>query len=413
MAARGLHSAVVVWLIFCPLITLVDATFLTMNSLNVDKGYERRLRPNINGEPVVVNCSMIIKRFGPVQETSMDYQTSIILQMRWNDNRLQSLFTSTSNNSYDLGNNYIDSIWKPCLFFENEKTASAHAIIADNKMLRLFSNGDVFYTMRLTMSLECAMALNDYPMDSQKCHMNLESYGYTTHDVILRWNDTNPIVFNTSRIVTTFTVYEDGKLGDCTQTYGTGTFSCISLEITLSRDIGYNLIQIYIPSMLLVIISWFSFWIDMSAAPARAGLGITTILTITTQSSAANAQLPKVSYIKAIDVWMGMCQVFAFAALLEFAAVNVMARQNKRAMKELKKKSDGSKEMVCISFLTGGMAFVPHTNKFPCLIPDSGTFLCGVNVSILFCMGILWVLQFPPIVRNKKHNFIGNDRICF
>ncbi|CAM9367630.1 glycine receptor subunit alpha-2-like [Lampetra fluviatilis] len=345
MAARGLHSAVVVWLIFCPLITLVDATFLTMNSLNVDKGYERRLRPNINGEPVVVNCSMIIKRFGPVQETSMDYQTSIILQMRWNDNRLQSLFTSTSNNSYDLGNNYIDSIWKPCLFFENEKTASAHAIIADNKMLRLFSNGDVFYTMRLTMSLECAMALNDYPMDSQKCHMNLESYGYTTHDVILRWNDTNPIVFNTSRIVTTFTVYEDGKLGDCTQTYGTGTFSCISLEITLSRDIGYNLIQIYIPSMLLVIISWFSFWIDMSAAPARAGLGITTILTITTQSSAANAQLPKVSYIKAIDVWMGMCQVFAFAALLEFAAVNVMARQNKRAMKELKKKSDGSKEM--------------------------------------------------------------------
>ncbi|XP_032816750.2 glycine receptor subunit alpha-2-like isoform X1 [Petromyzon marinus] len=345
MAARGLHSAVVAWLIFCPLIILVDGTFLAMNNVSLDKGYERRLRPNINGVPVVVTCSMIIKRFGPVQETSMDYQTSIILQMRWNDPRLQNIFTPTSKNSYDLGNNYIDSIWKPCLFFENEKMASAHAIIADNKMLRLFRNGDVFYTMRLTMSLECTMTLNDYPMDSQKCHMNLESYGYTTNDVILQWNDTNPIVFNTSHIVTTFTVYEDGKLGNCTQTYGTGTFSCISLEITLSRDIGYNLIQIYIPSMLLVIISWFSFWIDMSAAPARAGLGITTILTITTQSSAANAQLPKVSYIKAIDVWMGMCQVFAFAALLEFAAVNVMARQNKRAMKELKKKSDGSKEM--------------------------------------------------------------------
>uniref|UniRef100_S4RKZ2 Glycine receptor, alpha 4a n=1 Tax=Petromyzon marinus TaxID=7757 RepID=S4RKZ2_PETMA len=313
-------------------------------------GYERRLRPNINGVPVVVTCSMIIKRFGPVQETSMDYQTSIILQMRWNDPRLQNIFTPTSKNSYDLGNNYIDSIWKPCLFFENEKMASAHAIIAVPAFGIIYKNTKEHDTFKLTMSLECTMTLNDYPMDSQKCHMNLESYGYTTNDVILQWNDTNPIVFNTSHIVTTFTVYEDGKLGNCTQTYGTGTFSCISLEITLSRDIGYNLIQIYIPSMLLVIISWFSFWIDMSAAPARAGLGITTILTITTQSSAANAQLPKVSYIKAIDVWMGMCQVFAFAALLEFAAVNVMARQNKRAMKELKKKSDGSKEMVCISF---------------------------------------------------------------
>ena len=35
----------------------------------------------------------------------------------------------------------------------------------------------------------------------------------------------------------------------------------------------------------------------------------------------------RVSYIKAIDLWMSTCLVFVFAALIEFAVVNVLSRR--------------------------------------------------------------------------------------
>ncbi|XP_061628058.1 glycine receptor subunit alpha-3 isoform X2 [Phyllopteryx taeniolatus] len=110
-------------------------------------------------------------------------------------------------------------------------------------------------------------------------------------------------------------------------------FTCIEVRFHLERQMGYYLIQMYIPSLLIVILSWVSFWINMDAAPARVALGITTVLTMTTQSSGSRTSLPKVSYVKAIDIWMAVCLLFVFSALLEYAAVNFVSRQHKELLR--------------------------------------------------------------------------------
>lgn len=42
----------------------------------------------------------------------------------------------------------LDSIWKPDLFFANEKGANFHEVTTDNKLLRIFKNGNVLYSIR-------------------------------------------------------------------------------------------------------------------------------------------------------------------------------------------------------------------------------------------------------------------------
>ncbi len=100
----------------------------------------------------------------------------------------------------------------------------------------------------------------------------------------------------------------------------------------LRRQYGYYMIQTYVPSILIVTLSWVSFWINIDAVPARISLGVLTVLTLTTQSVGVWMSLPRVSYVKAIDVWMSMCIVQVFAAILEFAIVNTQARKEIRRM---------------------------------------------------------------------------------
>ena len=77
--------------------------------------------------------------------------------------------------------------------------------------------------------------------------------------------------------------------------------------------------------------------------------GITTVLTMTTINTHLRETLPKIPYVKAIDMYLMGCFVFVFLALLEYAFVNYIffgrgpQMQKKLAEKAQKATNDRNK----------------------------------------------------------------------
>ena len=53
------------------------------------------------------------------------------------------------------------------------------------------------------------------------------------------------------------------------------------------------MVQSYLPTILIVVISWVSFWMDVDSVAGRTTLGVTTLLTVSSKSSGK-----KMTYIK-------------------------------------------------------------------------------------------------------------------
>ncbi|XP_024945824.1 gamma-aminobutyric acid receptor subunit beta-like [Cephus cinctus] len=324
---------------------------VTQTISRILEGYDIRLRPNFGGEPLLVGMDLTIASFDAISEVNMDYTITMYLNQYWKDERLAF---SHEEEVLTLSGDFAEKIWVPDTFFANDKNSFLHDVTERNKLVRLSGDGSVTYGMRFTTTLACMMDLHYYPLDSQNCTVEIESYGYTVLDVVMYWKET-PVRGVEEAELPQFTIigYETN---DRKETLATGIYQRLSLSFKLQRNIGYFVFQTYLPSILIVMLSWVSFWINHEATSARVALGITTVLTMTTISTGVRSSLPRISYVKAIDIYLVMCFVFVFAALLEYAAVNY-TYWGARAKKKSKKK-ETTEEKRTLSLKTGSKATV-------------------------------------------------------
>ncbi|XP_043984791.1 gamma-aminobutyric acid receptor subunit beta-3 isoform X2 [Gambusia affinis] len=303
------------------------------------KGYDIRLRPDFGGPPVAVGMSIDVASIDMVSEVNMDYTLTMYFQQYWRDKRLAYVGIPLN---LTLDNRVADQLWVPDTYFLNDKKSFVHGVTVKNRMIRLHPDGTVLYGLRITTTAACMMDLRRYPLDEQNCTLEIESYGYTTDDIEFYWKGGDTAVTGVTRIELPQFSIVDYKLVSRNVVFSTGAYPRLSLSFKLKRNIGYFILQTYMPSILITILSWVSFWINYDASAARVALGITTVLTMTTINTHLRETLPKIPYVKAIDMYLMGCFVFVFLALLEYAFVNYIffgrgpQMQKKLALKALK-----------------------------------------------------------------------------
>ena len=123
--------------------------------------------------------------------------------------------------------------------------------------------------------------------------MVIQSYAYVENLVNLSWHVDPPnfpigsnVEIKLNDMIITGTKYEKCE-GPYPMFRGYGNWSCVRGFIVMKRLMLFHVIQTYVPTGMLVWISWMSFWLDPRASPARITLTITTLLTLTTMSNGA------------------------------------------------------------------------------------------------------------------------------
>ncbi|TKS69411.1 Glycine receptor subunit beta [Collichthys lucidus] len=217
----------------------------------------------------------------------MDYRVNIFLRQRWNDPRLR-LPTDFKSEALTVDPNMFQCLWKPDLFFANEKNANFHDVTQDNILLFIFRNGDVLISMRSIHWIihSITAAGNQCCDDEERGHQ-----------------PASPVV-PVKR-----------------QSHQPGYYTCVEVIFTLRRQVGFYMMGVYAPTLLIVVLSWLSFWINPDASAARVPLGILSVLSLSSESMSLASELPKVSYVKAIDIWLIACLLFGFSSLVEYAVV--------------------------------------------------------------------------------------------
>ncbi|KAJ8675811.1 hypothetical protein QAD02_011597, partial [Eretmocerus hayati] len=296
---------------------------ITMVLENLLMNYENSQLPTHGkGIPTVVKTNIYIRSMGPISELDMDYSMDCYFRQYWRDSRL-SFFGPIK--SLSLSIKMLERIWRPDTYFYNGKHSYVHTITVPNKLLRITREGDILYSMRLTIKAKCTMDLRNFPMDRQSCPLILGSYAYTSGQLVYEWQDNSSVNFEPGMALSQFDLM-GFPYRNLTFTRREGEFSVLQVSFNLQRHTGYFLIQVYVPCVLIVVLSWVSFWIHREATSDRVGLGITTVLTLSTISLDSRKDLPKVKYATALDWFLLMSFGYCIATLLEFAGVHYFTK---------------------------------------------------------------------------------------
>lgn len=318
-----------------PTITQTDL----LQELTKDCRYDKMQRPpgEISpNDPVKVSCRAYIYTIKSNMAKTLEFDVHMMLQFRYLDKRLSFENIAPYQSQIFGGKSAHDLMWTPSVYVANERSSAIMGSGVKDLLISIDPTGMVILNTRLEAILNCGLRLEKFPFDVQECPLVFESWTNNVQEMIIVW-DENPIILADELHLTEYRLVDKwvntSKVSytPAEQHYGhfAGNFSTIRVTFKLAREMGFFMMDYYIPSILIVVISWVSFWLHMDASPPRIVLGTNTILAFMTLASKVENSLPKVSYIKASEIWFLGCTIFLFAAMVEFAFVNTIYRRKK------------------------------------------------------------------------------------
>ncbi|VDM96027.1 unnamed protein product, partial [Thelazia callipaeda] len=290
------------------------------------RSYDRNLVPMMGG--VDVDVEVLIQKISEISEIHSSSKMDILLAQIWRDPSLSFEDIEGANCVQNLSLSYrmVEKLWLPNVCIVNSKGSEIHQSPTPNVFLVILPNGTVWLNYRIMVETPCDMDFTIFPMDRVECKVIFESYSFNIGKVRLYWKRQGipiEIIGETNLPDFHMTHYVHEK---ATFEYPAGVWDHLNIKFYFRRSYGFYLLQIYLPTYCMVLISWISFWLDRRSLPARVTVGVSSLMALTLQYSNIARSLPKVSYVKGLDLFMFACVGYIFLSIVELAIVGMLEK---------------------------------------------------------------------------------------
>ncbi|KAK7904169.1 hypothetical protein WMY93_016776 [Mugilogobius chulae] len=290
----------------------------TEHLLKVDD-HDFTMRPAFGGPAIPVGVDVQVESLDSISEVDMDFTMTLYLRHYWKDERLS--FSSSTNKSMTFDGRLVKKIWVPDVFFVHSKRSFIHDTTTDNIMLRVFPDGHVLYSLRVTVTAACNMDFSRFPLDSQTCSLELESYAYTDEDLMLYWKSEVPHHVQTGLLQQHRLVQSPVHKLHSASTH----LLLPAADVLPGHAHGHVVLGVVLDRP------------ESSAGPSLPGHHhCPHHVHHHHRSQRVHA---RVSYIKAVDIYLWVSFVFVFLSVLEYAAVNYLSTVQDRRERKMRERA--------------------------------------------------------------------------
>ena len=278
-------------------------------------------RPGADAGPTVLRVRMVALDIEAIDSAEQTFTANVFVMVRWQDDRL--IHEGPGVKVLDM-----DAAWSPQFQFTNQQRVAR----TFPEELLVTPSGEVIYRQRLWGSFSQRLDLADFPLDTQSFTVCLvATLPFVFTDQLTMTQDTEW----SSGLASGFAIPDwdvigwEAKPGDYNplgQPLGVPSFN---LTFSAKRHLGYYLLKIMLPLLLIVMMSWLVFWVDPKEMGTQISVSVTSMLTLIAYRFMVGTALPKISYLTKLDLFILCATLLVFTTLIEAIVTGTLARNER------------------------------------------------------------------------------------
>jgi len=278
----------------------------------------------------------VIEEISNINDKAQTMSVSMYFAVSWLEPRLQinesaAEWYEDRTGPQDQVNESPDSlkyIWYPELEIYGLEIFGRQRVLKEMSGVRIRKNKTINYELGVRITISCRMNFDDYPLDAHTCQFQVGSY-YDTFETV---TCNSHFIYNAERQRNLQHFISLEQLPERFQTVPlpSGKYAACGFQVRLERKQMQYIVQVYLPTLLFVVVSWVSFLIKPEVVPGRMALLVTLFLVLINIFNSVREQAPISSRLNAVDLYLVVCIFLVFGALIEYAIILLLLKKRRK-----------------------------------------------------------------------------------